>query len=445
MEKSIDLISFPKKSFWKLSIPIIAFSLFDAVYGLIDMYWISRMSHEAYFAIGIAIPIFTLICSFGSSIGQGTNSIMSRYIGYGDLEKSYNSLWHGIILCFIIWILILISTLFLSDIISLIHSSKSNGLIIVYLTPLCLASLVFILSNLFSETFQAEGNSRIPTALIITTNILNIILDPIFIFNFQLGIYGAAFATIISSSVTVIVLLGLYLINYTKVPLKIKYFEFNMHIISEITKVAIPNFLDSAIWCILAIFVNRILMSDLGPFGIILYSASGKIKDFLMAPVKGMGKGLMSVSGHLFGARKIDKLVEMYNYTLKYSLIVCIILAISFLIFNKQAYGVFSVTHPGTDIIAIFAIPIILSMPFSMISSKMLDGFGKSYYSLLFTVLKIGFEIVVITVLNNILILGSSVLVGLTITEIVFAAVYYVLLRIMFKRFKQHADDLVVV
>ena len=80
MEK-IDLVSVPKKSFWNLSIPIIIFCVFDAIYGLVDMLWVSQINVEAFFAIGVSIPITTLIFSLGDSLGQGTNSIMSRFIG----------------------------------------------------------------------------------------------------------------------------------------------------------------------------------------------------------------------------------------------------------------------------------------------------------------------------------------------------------------------------
>lgn len=103
MEK-IDLVSVPRKSFWNLSIPIIIFCVFDAIYGLVDMLWVSQINVEAFFAIGVSIPITTLIFSLGDSLGQGTNSIMSRFIGSGDYESSYNALIHGIILANILWV-----------------------------------------------------------------------------------------------------------------------------------------------------------------------------------------------------------------------------------------------------------------------------------------------------------------------------------------------------
>ena len=190
MNEKIDLVTLPKKSFWKLSLPIIAFCVFDAIYGIVDMVWVSKIGVEAFFAMGVSIPIVSLIFSFGDSIGQGTNSIMSRFIGSGDYESAYNALIHGMILSNIIWFIIVLCLLFANGILFYLDKTDSYILIFDYLVPIVVFAYIFIFNNLFSETLQAEGNSHTPTVLMIGSNILNIILDPIFIFNFNLGIKG---------------------------------------------------------------------------------------------------------------------------------------------------------------------------------------------------------------------------------------------------------------
>ena len=79
MDEKIDLVSQPKKSFWKLSIPIIAFCLFDSIYGIVDMAWVTQIDIHASFAVGISIPFVSLIFSFGDSLGRGANSDVSFY------------------------------------------------------------------------------------------------------------------------------------------------------------------------------------------------------------------------------------------------------------------------------------------------------------------------------------------------------------------------------
>ncbi len=447
MNEKIDMVSLPKKSFWHLSIPIIAFCIFDAIYGIVDLAWVSQINVHASFAVSVSIPFVTLIFSFGDSIGQGANSMMSRFMGVDDYESAYNTLIHGIILTNIIWILIVLCALFTQGILYSVDSSDSYLLVWDYLIPIVTFAYVFMFVNFFSETLQSEGNSRIPTIFMIASNVLNIILDPIFIFNFNLGVKGASYATVLSSLIPFTVFIFLYLSGRTKIPLSLKYFKFRPYIIIEILKVALPNFLDDGLWAFSASFINGILIMTMGDIGPVLYSASNKLKTLVSSPIKGYGRALMSVTGHLFGAHEFDDLNKMYKYALKVSLITTVVVMISFITLREYAFSFFSITGMKTEIfwIAILGTVIMLSIPFSIISSKMLDGFGKSMYSLLFTLLKIAIETGLIYVLNIMLSNGSCVLIGITVTEIIFAIVYYVFLRYLFKNFDRKYENKEVV
>lgn len=142
MKEKIDLISQPKKSFWKLSIPIIAFCLFDAIYSIVDMMWVSRININAFYAMGVSIPFVTFVFSLGDSIGQGTNSIMSRFIGSGDYESSYNALIHGLIACNIIWFIIAFCFLFANGI--LFYSDEANSYILIFDTDYLTTTLFIV-------------------------------------------------------------------------------------------------------------------------------------------------------------------------------------------------------------------------------------------------------------------------------------------------------------
>ena len=443
MNEKVDMVSLPKKSFWHLSIPTIAFCIFDAIYGIVDLAWVSQINVQASFAVSVSIPFVTLIFSFGDSIGQGANSMMSRFMGVDNYESAYNTLIHGIILTNIIWVLIVLCALFTQGVLYTLDASNSNILVWDYLIPIVTFAYVFMFVNFFSETLQSEGNSRIPTIFIIASNVLNIILDPIFIFNLNLGVKGASYATVLSSLIPFIVFIFLYLSKRTKIPLSLKYFKFRTYILIEILKVALPNFLDDGLWAFSASFINGILIVTMGDIGPVLYSASNKLKTLVSSPIKGYGRALMSVTGHLFGAHEFDDLNKMYKYALKVSLITTVVVIISFIILREFAFSFFSITGMKTEIfwIAILGTVIMLSIPFSIISSKMLDGFGKSMYSLLFTLLKIAFETGLIYVLNIMLSNGSCVLIGITVTEIIFAIVYCVFLRYLFKNFDRKYEN----
>ena len=438
MNEKIDLVSQPKKSFWKLSIPIIAFCIFDSIYGIVDMAWITQINIHASFAVGISIPFVSLIFSFGDSLGRGTNSLISRYIGFGDYESGYNTLIHGIIITNIIWVLILFCSVFAQEILYSVNPADSYLLAMDYLMPILTFAYIFMFVNFFSETLQAEGNSRIPTIFIISSNILNIILDPIFIFNLNLGVKGASYATILSSLIPFIVFVLMYLLGRTKIPLSRKYFKFHPYILIEICKVAFPNFLDEGLWTFTSSFINGILTATMGPVGPVIYSASNKLKTLLNSPVRGYGRALMSVTGHLFGAHEFDELYEMYKYTLKICVITTIVVMIAFIILRDYAFSLFSITGMQTEIlwIAILGTVIMISLPFTIVSSKMLDGFGKSMYSLFFIFIKLCVQCGVIYVLNM---QGIShcVLIGVTVSEVLSAIIFYAFLRYLFRNFDE--------
>lgn len=152
MVHNVDFISNPRHAFWQMATPLIVLTLFEAAYSFIDLFWVSQMSEDAFFAIGVSLPLVTLIVSFGKSIGIWTNSIMSREIGEEDYEDTYNSILHGIVVCLVLTLLIMSSTIFLKDILLLMDATEAMDLSIEYLTPIFLCSSVFLFSNFFAST-----------------------------------------------------------------------------------------------------------------------------------------------------------------------------------------------------------------------------------------------------------------------------------------------------
>ena len=401
MVKNVDFNSDPKKVFWQFTTPLLLLTLFEAGYSFIDVFWVSQMNAESFFAIGVAVPLVTLIISFGKSIGIGTNSIMSREIGDEDFTDTYNSILHGIVTCLIIGFIVILSTFFLEDILTYIGATSSMELSIQYLTPIFLCPFVFIFSNFFANTLQAEGNSKTPTILLILTNVLNLILDPIFIFVLGWGV----------------------------VPINFKYFK--PGIVYDIIIVALPNFLTDSLWCISMLFFNKILIEQLGQIGVLLYSTASRIETLMISPQKAFGRGLVSVCGHLYGAHKIDELEDLYHYVLKKSIILAIISTVIFFFIRDYGFALFSVTGVPESIfyIALAGIVIVPFNEVSVISEKMLDGMGKSYHELVFTIGIIIYEISIVTLLAPIFKQGVCVLLGILIGEVTFAIAYYILLK----------------
>ena len=433
MKKNVDFNSNPKQIFWQMTRPLLLLTLFEAGYSFVDVFWVSQMNAESFFAIGVAVPLVTLIISFGKSLGVGTNSIMSREIGNNNFEDSYNSILHGIIACLILGLVIILSTFFLKNILIYMGATSSMDISMQYLTPIFLCCFVFLFSNFFTSNLHAEGNTRTPTILLIITNILNLILDPIFIFVLGWGASGVSYATILSSGITAIYLLYWYLSGKSKVTLNFKYFK--PGIVYDIFIVAIPDFLTDSLWCLSMLFFNKILIAQLGQIGILLYSTASRIESIMISPQKAFGRSLISISGHLFGAGRIDDLKDLYNNVLKKAIIIALISTIIFFFIREYGFALFSVTGASTSIfyIALAAIVIIPFNEISVMSGKVLDGMGKSYHTLFLTIGIILYEIIIVTLLSPIFKQGVCVLLGILIGEITFAIIYYILLKYIFK------------
>lgn len=434
-DKDVDILSSPKDAFWQLSKPMIALSFFGEIYALGDMFWISKVSPEAFFAVGLCIPLFTLMGSLGRSLGYGTNSVISRYLGLGNDEEAYNLILHGIVGGFVIWIFILFASFFLKDILSLMGVNEAMGLAIAFLQPIFVFSFVFIFQVLFAQTLQAEGNSRLPTILGISANALNLILDPIFIFVFNWGVGGVAYATVISAVIPIIVCLYWYKSGRTKV--RLTWSNFKPGISLEILLVAVPSFLMDSVVCIGSMFVNRILIEQLGQIGVVLYSTANRIANVLLSADTAYSWSISVISGHLFGAHRIDKLKEIYSYSIKMSMFTALGLVILFFFVRDWGFAIFSVTNMSQAVfyITLAGIPMLPFMGAARTSVKVLTGTGKSYWSFIFTLAKVVFQILLIWALYSAFPNGVCVLISILVSEVVSSIAFYILINKIFLKY----------
>ncbi|WP_295722790.1 MATE family efflux transporter [uncultured Methanobrevibacter sp.] len=438
MKYNVDFVTNPKHAFWQFSRPLLLLSIFEACYSFVDVFWVSQMDQKSFFAVGVAVPLFTLIYGIGKALGVGTNSIIAREIGQHNLLGAKNSILHGIITCIIMGIIIGLASFFIKDILIFTKANSSSlDLSIAYLRPLFIFSFVFLFANLFVSTLQGEGNSRIPTAMLIITNVLNLVLDPIFIFVLHMGVTGVSIATILSNAITAIYLLYWYLSGKSAVELNFKYFK--PGIVYEIFIVAIPSFLTDSLWCLTSLYFNRILIEQLGQIGVLLYGTSSRIQTLIASPQKAFSRALISVSGHLFGANKKEELINLYYYVLKISIIIAIITTVIFFFIRDYGFALFSVTSAPESVfyIALAGIIIVPVNEVTVLSRKIIDGTGKSYYDLILSLFMVLFEIMIATLLSNYFNHGIGVLLAILIAEIVFAIIYFTLIVYLFDQHRK--------
>lgn len=178
-------------------------------------------------------------------------------------------------------------------------------------------------------------------------------------------------------------------------------------------------------------FINSILIAQLGHIGVLLYSTASQIQSLISSPQSSFSKSILTICGQLFGAKEIQKLKDIYYYTIKVSLSLSIICTVVFFFIRDYGFALFNVTGVETSVfyIALAGILIVSSENVSKLSVKMLDGLGKSYHSLILTNGMIIFEMILILLLVPVLTSGICVLVGMLLTEVIFAIIYYIVVR----------------
>ena len=180
--------------------------------------------------------------------------------------------------------------------------------------------IIFVYSGVASAIFRSEGDMRRSTIAIAVTAILNIILDPIFIYILNLGITGAAIATVISATISCIVMSywiwgkkDLYL------DLSPKNFSYDGKIMVDTLQVAIPSTLENIIFSALAVIINGMLVIASGTTAVAVYTASMRIVQLAMIPLIGIATAVITVAGVAFGAHNYINLKTAHSYTIKIS------------------------------------------------------------------------------------------------------------------------------
>ena len=202
-----SILGDPKKALWKMSIPLIISLLITSLYSVIDAIWVSGLGADALAGVGFVSPIFIALMGIGNGLGAGSASALSKYVGEENRQKANNGAIHTIFITVIISVITtILLLLFLKDILLGMGAGSTIGYAMDYGMILSIGSILVILSNALYGVLRGEGDASRTMYAMLFSSILNMILDPIFIYGLNLGVKGAAIATLISLLLVNIVL-----------------------------------------------------------------------------------------------------------------------------------------------------------------------------------------------------------------------------------------------
>jgi putative MATE family efflux protein len=392
------LLGEPKKAVIKLAIPMIVALLIQTIYNLADALWVSGLGADALAAVGFVFPFFMMIMAFGTGIGLGAGSAISRKIGSKDKLGADNVAAHSMVLLIIISLLFSIPMFLLSEpIFQALGTGETLDITVSYAKVIFIGAVFIFFSNIANALLRGEGDAKRAMYALALGSGLNIILDPIFIYTLNMGVAGAAWATIISFALTSL-LLGYWLFfkKDTFVDFTFKQFKFKKHIIKDIFGVGIPASFSQLSMSLSMLIINFLIVFITGGStdGVAIYSTGWRVAMIAVLPVMGIATAVISVSGAAYGAKAYDKVSISHIYSVKIGFIFELVIAIGIFIFAPQIAAVFtraeSASHLEQGLTLFFRVMSLYypSISLGMLSSSLFQGIGKGMNAFFATVLR---------------------------------------------------------
>lgn len=321
----------------KLSIPTIISMLVTSIYNMADTFFVSHINTQASAAVGVVFPIMSIIQAFGFTIGMGSGSLISVKLGQKKNEESSIIISTGIFFAFIFGLIIsLLGNIFSSQLLRLVGSSSS---VLPYAKDY--ARFIFLgapfmsISLVLNNILRSEGKAMFSMIGLTFGGILNIILDPVFIYGFNLGISGAAIATFVSQMISSFILLSWFLRKKTVCRFSLKLISKKFSVIKKIIWTGSPSLARQGMASISTILLNT-AAGHYGDEAIAAMSIATKILMFIGSIMIGLGQGFSPVSGYNYGAKQYDRVKQSFNFLFISGFILMSIFSLIIFVFAKQ-------------------------------------------------------------------------------------------------------------
>jgi putative MATE family efflux protein len=386
----------PKKALINMSIPLIISLLITSFYNLIDAAWVSGLGADALAGVGFFTPIFMILVGFGNGLGSGAAFALSKYLGEDNKPKADNGSTHSILIDIVVSIIItIILLIFLNPILNAMGAGRTIGYATDYGVIILLGSIFIILSNALYGIFRGEGDTQRPMYAMIASAILNMILDPVFIYTLNLGVKGAAIATIISSIFVILILLyWFYIKKDTYLKPTLTNFDFKTDISVDIVKVGIPASIQLLNNAFFAAVFSALLTYVGSTDSVAVYSTGWRIVTIGTTPLLAIGTALISVIAANYGAKKYKNIQIAHRYAMKVSIVIAFIVAILTNVFAADIASVFasggSSVRIASELTSFLAWIVIYypTMAVGVSSTYVFQGIGKGITAMFQTIMR---------------------------------------------------------
>ena len=448
--KGVDtLLGNPRKAIIAMSVPLIIAMVAQSANNLIDAVWVAGLGPDALAAVGFIFPLFFIMIGFGNGIGIGASSAIARHIGRGDKRSVDSTATQAVVLITIIGAIMTVFMLvFQNELLAVMGAGQTLDLCVQYGTPIFAMTLIFFYNGLLSNLLRSEGAARRAMATQILAAVINIILDPLFIYDYGLGLgmAGAAWATSVAVAISLVVITFWFFVKKdTYIKFRKEHIRLDRVTVSDILRVGIPASLEMIVMSLFSIIINLIIVqADRGTDGLAIFSSTWRIIQMLMIPNMAIGGAVVPVFAAAYGARRFDKINEAYSYAFKVCTLIMLALVAVTLLSADGMVMLFAydekVAHLKDDMASCLRI-LSLFLPFmswGFIGAGLFQSLGLGLYSFICTVVRNGLQIPA----SWILLLTSGTVVSITwgivsmeiLGSIIGGLWSFLLLRVLIKR-----------
>ena len=302
------------KLIWNMSLPIIASMLVQALYNIVDSWFVSRVSEQALTAVSLAFPAQNLMIGLATGTAVGVNALMGRALGAGLRERADKVANNGVFLAVVGFVISALLGLTCSDLFFRSQTQVENIIQMGndYLRIVTIGSLGMFCQIMYERLLQGTGRSILSMYTQGLGAIINIILDPIFIFGLKMGVAGAAVATIIGQFCGCALAIYFNHKKNTDITLSLRGFRPNWRLIGEIYAIGLPSVIMIAIGSVMTFLMNKILITyhaahetAATAFGVYF-----KLNSFIFMPIFGLNNGVIPILAYNYGAQKRSRMTQ---------------------------------------------------------------------------------------------------------------------------------------
>ena len=341
----------------KMAVPTIVAFLITSIYSLADTYFVSSLGTNATAAVSVNASLDQLIMMCGSMLAMGANSYIARLLGKGEDEKASRVLSTAFFAAFAIGAgLLIFGNLFMVPMVRLLGATPTCEAYSIDYASYVLLAAPFMASNfVMNQCLRSEGSATLSMVGMGFGGILNIILDPIFIFTFDMGVAGASLATAISKTVSFCILIFPYITRRSLLHLSIRNFRPTREIVAELVTVGSSSMFRNGLAVVAGILLNTLAgnISDSVLAGI---GVCTKIMMFPFGIILGFGNGFQPVAGFNWGAKRYDRVKESYRFSSKVAFWGGAVMAAICILFADKLIILFAGTDEEMRRIGAFAI-----------------------------------------------------------------------------------------